>query len=83
MADIFAVGVVGAGTMWAGVAEVAARAGHDVVLCSRSRASADATLAGIAANLDRQVSKGRLSGDERDSIVGRIIGTDSIAGLTE
>jgi 3-hydroxyacyl-CoA dehydrogenase len=29
MADIYAVGIVGAGTMGAGVAEVAARAGHD------------------------------------------------------
>ncbi len=83
MADIFAVGVVGAGMMGAGVAEVAARAGHDVMLCSRSRTSAETALAGIAAGLDRQVSKGRLSADERDSIVSRIIGTDSIAGLAE
>jgi len=83
MADIFAVGIVGAGTMGAGVAEVAARAGHDVVLCSRSRASAKTAVASIAAGLDRQVSKGRLSADERDSIVSRITSTDSIAGLAE
>ena len=72
MADIFAVGVVGSGTMGAGVAEVAARAGHDVVLCSRSRSSAEDAVAGIAAGLDRQVGKGRLTNDERDAILSRI-----------
>ena len=83
MADIFAVGVVGSGTMGAGVAEVAARAGHDVVLCSRSQSSADDALAGITAGLQRQVAKGRLSTDERDEIVSRISVTDTVAGLAD
>lgn len=83
MADIFAVGVVGSGTMGAGVCEVAARAGHDVVLCSRSRASAEAAAATIAAGLERQIAKGRLSVDERDSIVGRISVTDVVADLAD
>jgi 3-hydroxybutyryl-CoA dehydrogenase len=83
MADIFSVGVAGSGTMGAGVAEVAARAGHDVVLCSRSLASADQAVAGIAAGLARQVAKDRLSGDERDAILGRISVTDTVAGLSD
>jgi 3-hydroxybutyryl-CoA dehydrogenase len=77
------VGVVGAGAMGAGLAEVAARAGHDVVLCSRSRAGVDAALAEIGAGLDRQIGKDRLTLDERDSILGRISVTDAIAHLAQ
>jgi 3-hydroxybutyryl-CoA dehydrogenase len=69
--------------MGAGVAEVAARAGHDVVLCSRSRQTAASVLAGIAAGLERQIAKGRLSVDERDAIIARISITDTIADLAD
>jgi 3-hydroxybutyryl-CoA dehydrogenase len=77
------VGVVGAGAMGAGLAEVAARAGHEVVLCSRSRASVNAALAEIGSGLDRQIGKDRLTVDERDSILGRISVTDAVADLAE
>jgi 3-hydroxybutyryl-CoA dehydrogenase len=83
MADIFAVGVVGSGIMGGGLAEVAARAGHDVVLRSRTRSGADAALAGIVAGLDRQVSKGRLDGDEREAITSRIRVTDDLDDLAD
>ena len=78
MADIFAVGIVGAGTMGGGLAEVAARAGHDVVLCSRSRANAQAAVATLSAGLERHVDgavqdmRGRPGGDQighQDGIV--------------
>src|ERR1041385_9101587 len=65
-------GVVGAGTMGNGIAQVAARAGFDVVM----RDVADEFLArGIKAvdrSLQRDVDKERLSADEKDAIVGRI-----------
>ena len=83
MADIFAVGIVGAGTMGGGLAEVVARAGHDVVLCSRSRANAEAAVATLAAGLERHVVKGRLTADERDATLARISVTDAIADLAE
>jgi len=83
MADIFAVGVVGSGIMGGGLAEVAARAGHDVVLRSRTMGVAEASVTAIHASLDRQVAKGRLEADERDAVVERIRATDSIADLAE
>ena len=83
MSDIFLVGVVGSGIMGGGLAEVSARAGHHVVLRSRTVESARAALDEIAAGLARQVSKGRVDADERDAILQRITVTDSIADLAD
>ena len=60
MGEINTVGIVGSGIMGSGLAEVAARSGFDVVVRSRTRHGADAVLAGVTANLDRQVAKGKL-----------------------
>ncbi len=81
MADIFEVGVVGSGIMGAGLAEVAARAGHDVVVRSRTMDGANAVVDKIAGGLDRQVEKERLTGTERDEIVDRIRVTDHLGQL--
>ncbi|MDW3215908.1 MAG: 3-hydroxybutyryl-CoA dehydrogenase [Ilumatobacteraceae bacterium] len=81
MADIFEVGIVGSGIMGAGLAEVAARAGHDVVVRSRTMEGAEAVLATIGSGLDRQVAKERLTADERDEILGHIRVTDHLGQL--
>jgi 3-hydroxybutyryl-CoA dehydrogenase len=81
MADIFEVGIVGSGIMGAGLAEVAARAGHDVVVRSRTMEGANGVLSTIGAGLDRQVTKERITADERDAIVGRIRVTDHLGQL--
>ena len=81
MADIFEVGIVGSGIMGAGLAEVAARAGHDVVVRSRTQAGADDVLARISRGLERQVAKEKMTADERDAIVGRIRTTDHLGQL--
>ena len=83
MADISRVGIVGSGIMGAGLAEVAARAGHEVVVRSRTRDGADAVLKAVATGLGRQVDKGKLSADERDEIVGRVTVTDHLGRLAE
>ena len=81
MADIFEVGIVGSGIMGAGLAECAARAGHDVVVRSRTQDGADRVLATITTGLDRQVAKERLTSAERDEILGRVRVTDHLGQL--
>lgn len=81
MADIFEVGIVGSGIMGAGLAEVAARAGHDVVVRSRTMEGAEAVISTISSGLDRQVAKERLTVDERDAILDRVRVTDHLGQL--
>jgi 3-hydroxybutyryl-CoA dehydrogenase len=66
------IGVVGSGIMGAGMAEVAAGAGFEVVLRSRTQDGADAMLAGLDASLARQLQKGRLDDGAVADIRGRV-----------
>ncbi|MFW2828866.1 3-hydroxybutyryl-CoA dehydrogenase [Sphingomonas sp. ID0503] len=66
------VGVIGAGQMGAGIAQVSAAAGLDVVLSDRELALAEKGKAGIAKLLDRQVDKGKLEAATRDATLARI-----------
>ena len=50
-------GVVGSGIMGSGIAEVAAKAGIEVVLRSRSQTTADAMVAGLEKSLTKQVER--------------------------
>jgi len=77
------VGIVGSGIMGSGIAEVAAKAGHDVVLRSRKQDTADAMRAGLEKSLGKQVEKGRLSEEERDVTLARVTTTDQIADLAD
>ncbi|MFK8023441.1 MAG: 3-hydroxyacyl-CoA dehydrogenase family protein [Ilumatobacter sp.] len=81
--SIKSVGVIGSGIMGAGLVEVAARSGRSVVLRSRTQESADSAIAKLTSGLERQVAKGRLEADERDSIVERISATSDIAALAD
>jgi 3-hydroxybutyryl-CoA dehydrogenase len=81
--EINTVGIVGSGIMGSGLAEVAARAGFEVIVRSRSKAGADAVLAGVTKNLDRQVAKGKLEESARDTAVERLTATDHLGRLAE
>lgn len=81
--SINTIGIVGSGIMAGGITEVAARAGHSVVVRARKYAAAEGVLAGVTKNLDKQVAKERLTADERDAIVARITVTDSLDDLAE
>jgi 3-hydroxybutyryl-CoA dehydrogenase len=66
------IGVIGAGTMGAGIAQVAARAGYKVVLRDVKDEFLKLGLATIEKSLQRDVDKDRLGADEKQSIVSRI-----------
>jgi 3-hydroxybutyryl-CoA dehydrogenase len=66
------VGVVGAGTMGNGIAQVFAQSGFDVRLCDAMPEALGRAIATIDKSLARFVEKGRLSNAERDAALGRI-----------
>jgi 3-hydroxybutyryl-CoA dehydrogenase len=77
------VGIVGAGIMGAGIAEVAAAHGHEVVLRSRSRSSADGMLANLERSLERQVHRERRTPEERDQVLARVSVTTDLGALAD
>ncbi len=66
------IGVVGSGTMGNGIAQVAARAGYDVVMRDVSAEFLERGMKAIDHNLQRDVDKARLSSDEKQTVLGRI-----------
>ena len=83
MADIKKVGVLGAGLMGHGIAQITAQAGYDVVL----REVDDATLAKgigkIEKQLARAVEKGKATQEDADAVRGRIHGTTDYGDLAD
>ena len=78
MSKITRIGVVGAGQMGHGIAQVAAASGVDVVLTDVSQQALDHAMTTMTKSLDKLVSKERLSGEDRDAALGRIRTTLSI-----
>ena len=72
--------VVGAGQMGAGIAQVCAQGGHDVLLNDVDDARIARGIAGIAKLLDRAVEKARMTADEKAGVLARIA---SLASLEE
>ena len=77
------IGIIGSGIMGSGIAEVAAKAGIEVVLRSRKKDSADAMVAGLSKSLARQVDKGRLEADAAAEILARVSATDDLQALAD
>jgi 3-hydroxybutyryl-CoA dehydrogenase len=76
-------GIVGSGIMGSGIAEVAAKAGVEVVLRSRKQETADAMVAGLGKSLAKQVEKGRLNDDESAAISARVSATTDLDALVD
>jgi 3-hydroxybutyryl-CoA dehydrogenase len=70
--DIQRVGVVGAGTMGNGIAQVFARGGYKVVLCDVEQRFLDRALQTIGKNLEREVAKNKITVDDKASALKRI-----------
>ncbi len=77
------VGVIGAGQMGAGIAEVCARAGVDVLVFEPTDALITAGRARILKSLERGVSAGKITERERDAAVGRLKFTTNLADLPD
>jgi 3-hydroxybutyryl-CoA dehydrogenase len=83
MAEIKKVGVVGAGLMGHGIAQVAAQSGYDVVLREVDDATLGKGIGRIEKQLARAVEKGRSSQEDADAVRGRIQGTTDYNDLAD
>jgi 3-hydroxybutyryl-CoA dehydrogenase len=83
MTDITRVGVIGAGLMGSGIAEVCARAGLDVTVREIDEAAVSAGRARIEGSLSRGAKSGKLTSLERDAALERITVTTSLADLAD
>ena len=75
------IGVLGAGTMGAGIAQVAAQAGHEVVLVDVNQVQLDKALAGYQKVFDRMIEKGQLDTAGKTEILGRLLLKDSLSAF--
>src|SRR5438132_9880349 len=77
------IGIVGSGIMGSGIAEVAAKAGIEVVLRSRAQSTADAMVAGLEKSLAKQVERNKLDAAERDTVLGRVRAVTDLGELAD
>ena len=78
---IQSIGVVGAGQMGGGIAQVAAQAGLDVVIIDARPELAQGGVQRVAGTLDKLVARGKLDGETRDRTLARIKAGDGFADL--
>ncbi|MFT3885779.1 MAG: 3-hydroxyacyl-CoA dehydrogenase NAD-binding domain-containing protein [Flavobacteriales bacterium] len=83
MSDRIIVGVIGAGTMGSGIAQVAAQAGHGTWLYDTRPGAVEQALAGLRSTLDKLVRKGKLSAAEADALHQRIKPASDIRQLAD
>ena len=83
LAEIKKVAIVGAGTMGAGIAQVAVQRGYPTVLRDIDQALVDRGLATIEKGLGRLVTKDRLAPDDRDAALARLSGTVDLAPFAD
>jgi 3-hydroxybutyryl-CoA dehydrogenase len=81
--DVNKVGVVGAGLMGHGIAQVSAQAGYDVVVREVDDATLQKGIGKIEKQLGRAVEKGRMEQSDADAVRGRIDGTTDYNDLAE
>ncbi|WP_282128604.1 3-hydroxybutyryl-CoA dehydrogenase [Roseobacter litoralis] len=79
--EIKSIGIVGAGQMGNGIAHVMALAGYDVMLNDINQETLSAAMETMARNMDRQVSREKISADEQKNALGRIITTTTLTDL--
>jgi 3-hydroxybutyryl-CoA dehydrogenase len=75
-------GVIGAGQMGRGIAQVAAATGIEVVLCDSNKALAESGKATMAGALGKLVDKGKMSADDRQALLDRVRPAEGLADLS-
>ncbi|WP_128475732.1 3-hydroxyacyl-CoA dehydrogenase family protein [Halorussus pelagicus] len=81
--SIESIGVVGAGTMGSGIAQVAAQSGYDVVMRDIKEEFVQNGFDSIESSLDRFVSKEKIDEEEAEATLDRISGTTELAALAD
>jgi 3-hydroxybutyryl-CoA dehydrogenase len=81
--EIKKIGVVGAGTMGNGIAQVAAQIGCEIVMRDIEESFVERGLKSIDKFLSKSVEKGKLQSDEKQKIMGRIKGTTKMSDLRD
>lgn len=81
--EITKIGVVGAGTMGNGIAQLAAQIGCDVVMRDTEMRFVEGGMKNIEKFLSRSVEKGKMEAKDKDAIIGRIKGTVNMADLKD
>ncbi|SFH17771.1 3-hydroxyacyl-CoA dehydrogenase [Palleronia marisminoris] len=75
------VGIIGAGQMGSGIAHVCALAGYDVLLNDVNAEALESATASISKNMDRQVSREKITAEDRDGALSRIATTGTLTDL--
>ena len=73
------IGVLGTGTMGAGIIQVLAQNGYEVVLRARRQTSVDGGIAKVTKNLEKMVAKEKMTAEQKDEIMSRITGSTDIS----
>ena len=77
------IGVVGAGTMGRGIAQIAAAAGHHVTLVDQNQDALIQAVGSLEAVMKRLVEKGRMNSEEASGLLSRISTSQSIESLSD
>lgn len=83
MGDMPKIVVIGAGTMGNGIAHTAAASGFPTTLIDVDQPILDRAMSTISANLQRGVDKGKMTADEKQSVLARIDATSDMAAIAE
>lgn len=83
MTDIERVGVVGCGQMGAGIAEVCARAGLDVMVAETTGEALELGRTRLANSLGKAAERGKITGEERDATLARLTFTTDLGDFAD
>lgn len=81
--EIKRIGVVGAGSMGTGIAQTAAQAGYDVILCDVSEDILKRSIENIGISIEKAISKGKFTEKQKEEILSRIHTTTDLQEMSD